>query len=63
METYYHENGDDVVEIDGTTYRTYTSGTRDPLYIGEDAIAARESLDWDEFTWNRILMGDPVVCD
>lgn len=61
IETYRHENGEDVVEVDtdSGTFFTYTGGTKDPLYVGSDFTAARLSLEWDEETMNRILMSDP----
>ncbi len=57
---YEHENGQDAVVVANGTYRTYTAGTSEPLYSGTDATAARESLEWDQETWNRVLMSDPV---
>mgnify|MGYP001587660119 CR=1 FL=1 len=58
MLTYRHENGEDAVVVQDETYTTYTRGTREALYSGPDADAARESLEWDEYTWNRVLMSD-----
>ena len=58
MTTYRHENGEDAVVVTDTGYETYTAGTSEPLYRGADADAARNSLEWDEDTWNRVLMSD-----
>jgi hypothetical protein len=62
MRTYWHENGEDCVEVnpDGI-YRTFTRGTSNHLYEGPSEEAARRSLDWDFETWNRVLMSDPDV--
>jgi hypothetical protein len=55
-----HQSGEDIVETDGHTYRTYTAGTQDPLYVGTDADDARESLEMSESCWNELLMSDPI---
>jgi len=62
-EQYTSSDGEDVVEIRNGEYTTYTSGTRDPLYRGEDEAVARRSLDMTEETWHGLMMRDPVAVD
>ncbi|HRZ38993.1 MAG TPA: hypothetical protein P5534_21825 [Candidatus Paceibacterota bacterium] len=63
--TYQSEDCEDVVEVDRDAgggvveYRTYTRGTRNPLYAGVDENEARESLEFDADQWAALLASDP----
>jgi len=62
-EQYTSDDGEDVVEVRGDEYTTYTSGTRDPLYRGIDETAARASLEMSEEAWHGLMMSDPIELD
>jgi len=54
-----YETEENAVEIVDATFTTYTRGTAEPLYRGEDEKAARESLEMSDQDWHNLLMSDP----
>lgn len=63
----YAVSTQDVLEIewDGETrtLRTYTSGTADPLYVGNSLDDAAESLEVSRDFLDGVLMSDPTIRD
>ena len=59
MKTYTTDSGEDMVIVreDGT-FETFTRGTRNALYSGEDAEAARASLELNPDEWSCLLLSD-----
>jgi hypothetical protein len=56
-----YRSGEDAVEVrteETPTYTTFTSGTREPLYIGDDFTEAANSLKMSESDFNDLLMSD-----
>lgn len=60
FETLRYEtlDGENAVEIRGDNYVTYTSGTRDPLYVGPDRDKAAASLDMSDEDFESLLHSD-----
>ena len=59
--TRYETNDDAVVVSESSpVYTTYTSGTRDPLYSGDSAYQAAQSLEMSDEEFNGLLMSDAV---
>ena len=54
-------SGEDAVEVrteETPTYTTFTSGSDEPLYIGDDFTDAAKSLEMSEQEFNDLLMSD-----
>lgn len=61
MIRYEDTDQENAVEIDAQgLYRTYTRGTRDPLYVGPDGESARKSLEMTPLDWQGLLLSDSV---
>ena len=59
MKTYTADNAEDMVIVhDNGSFSTFTRGTKDALYIGEDVEAARTSLQLSKGDWSRLLASD-----
>lgn len=57
--TYTTDSGEDKVIIhDDGIFETFTRGTSNALYCGEDPEAARKSLELSEEEWSRLLLSD-----
>jgi hypothetical protein len=57
---YTSDDGDNIVVVanQSPVYTTYTSGTREPLYRGDSAVEAAESLEMSEQAFDDMLAGD-----
>ena len=55
-----HVSTDDyvIIDSDSPTYQTFTSGTSDPLYTGDDFTDAANSLQMSEQEFNDLTMSD-----
>lgn len=56
-----YRSGEDAVEVrteETPTYTTFTSGSREPLYTGDDFTDAAKSLEMSEDDFNGLLMSD-----
>ena len=49
--------------IEESIFTTFTGGTYDPLYRGEDESSARESLEMTTEEWSDLLESEPIEVD
>jgi hypothetical protein len=59
--TYTTDDGEDRVEVCRGEYRTYTRGTKEPLYVGDVRRSAASSLGMTDDEFNDLLMSDPSL--